>query len=186
MYKFTSWWQHLGLLLIGFFFFNVLSVGIIIYVFIASLILAYLHSLDDRKRICILYASLLIIISSMLSVFQTFIIYLFVFILGPLYTFYISKKPISAFYKGFGFSLLMFIPAKVFALNSIPLYILLSLVGIISELFHEAEHFEQDKKEGRTTTAIYFNFKATKGTRNKIKLATITIGVVLLICLILR
>ncbi len=162
LYKFRSWWQHLGLILLGIF------------------LIAFAHAFDDRKKIWIIYLLVVILLSFSLSPFQILVesILLAMFVLYSIF----SKYPFSAFYKGFGWGLLFLLPLDSFNLWYVPI----SLIATTSEIFHEANHFEQDKKEGRFTTAHLLNFRISKEGRRRWKKILLLIGVVLLIYFYLK
>lgn len=193
LYKFTSWWQNLGLILIGYLFiqnFNFITLGI--YMVLGAVLLIYAHVLDDFKfkmiRIIeyVIFGILLILREiNFLSIFQSLLIFIIVVFLCPLYTLWAKRHPISAFYKGFAYPALFWLPFANFSLEALPLYFLVSVLATISEIFHDAHHFEQDKKEGRFTTAHLLNFKTTGNVRRRVRLVIFSIGVILLIYLIL-
>ena len=161
LYKFKSWWNHLGLVVLGFFFIHDFSLSLIYYLLLGFSLIVFGHAFPDKKKISIVYLSIILI----LSFFATSIIQLmvtgilFIMFIGYLKTQYL---PVSAPYKGFGWGLLFLLPLDHLSFSSILFYFFLSIIATISEVFHEAEHFKQDKKEGRTTTAIWLNFKINK------------------------
>jgi len=174
LYKFKFWWQHVGLILLGIFSVKLFNIQAIYYLVLGLFLIAFAHAFDDRKKIWIVYLLVVVLLSFNLSFFQILIesILLGMFVLYSIF----SKYPISAFYKGFGWGLLFLIPAGSFNLWYIPV----SLVASLSEIFHEANHFETDKEEGRFTTAHWLNFKINKRVRRKWKLILGIIGLILL------
>jgi hypothetical protein len=184
LYKFSSWWQHLGLVLLGIFFLKLFSPIAFFYLFLGGLLLCFAHSLDDRKKFSIILLAAIIFLISFLSWFQILLSFLIILLcFGYLYA---KNYPISAFYKGFGYSLLFFLPFSNFQPTSLPFYFFISTIASISEIFHEANHFEQDKKEGRFTTAHLLNFKISNEGRKRWKVVLIAIGIILLIYFYLR
>lgn len=179
-YRIKDWWHILGLVLLGLALIKTFNLQILFYLFLASSLIAFGHAFDDRKRISLVYLIVIILMSFDLSVYQIIIeiILLSMFVLYSLAKYY----PISAFYKGFGWSLLFLLPVGSFNLWYIPI----SLLASTSEIIHEANHFEQDKKEGRFTTAHLLNFKTSKEGRKKWRLILIAIGFGLLFYFYLR
>lgn len=185
-YKIDQWWQNLGLLLLGYFFihsFNIYS--FVFYVFLGLFLLSLAHSIDDDKmiRTCayLLVSEVLIMLT--MNLFHLTIFYL---MLVAMFVYEFAKStPISAIYAGVAYPLGFWIPFSSFNVTALSLFFLICVLSIISELFHEAQHYDIDLKEHRKTTAIYLNFKTTKEVRNHVKLAIISIGVILLIYLML-
>ena len=173
-YKFKFWWQHLGLILLGVFLAKLFNVQAIYYLILGLFLIAFAHAFDDRKRIWIIYLLVVVLLSFNLSRLQILVesILLGMFVLYSIF----SKYPFSAFYKGFGWGLLFLLPLNSFNLWYIPI----SLIASLSEIFHEANHFEIDKKEGRFTTAHLLNFRISKGGRKKWKIFLIITGLILL------
>jgi hypothetical protein len=178
-YKFDKWFYHLGLVLIGIAYVKIFNFWAIFYLILGTFLISFGHSLDDKKRIAIIYWTVILFLCIFLSLNQVLIILL----LNALFFLYskIQYYPISAFYKGFGWGLLFLIPIGSLSLWYFPI----SLTASVSEIFHEAHHFDDDKRDGRKTTAIWLNFKTTKETRKKVKIITICIGLLLILCLAL-
>ncbi len=185
LYKFDQWWQHVGLTLIGIAFAKIFNFWAILYIFISIMLLAFAHSLDDRKKYSIIYAILAIIAAISLKTEFQMAILLLMIILIYIYRF-AKYAPISAFYKAFGYSLLFFLPIETPTLGSILVYSLLCLIAFLSELFHEAEHYDIEKKEGRKTTAIYLHLKLNNNIRKKVKIMVLITGIAILLILFFR
>ena len=185
LYKFDQWWQHLGLTLIGVVFVKTFSPWTILCVFIAVMLLAFAHSFDDRKKYSIIYGILALVATiGLKTIFQMIIVLL---IMALIYIYRFAKyMPISAIYKAFGYSLFFFLPIEIPTLESVLLYFLLCSIAFVSELFHEASHYDIEKKEGRTTTAIFLNFKVNKNVRRKVKFIVLTTGIIILLFLLSR
>jgi hypothetical protein len=184
IYKFSSWWHLSGLVLLGIFFLKLFNPIAFFYIFLGVLLLWFAHSLDDKKKFSVILLTVIIVLIPFLSQFQVLLSFLIILLcFGYLYA---KKYPISAFYKGFGYSLLFFLPFTSFELVSLPFYFLISTIASISEIFHEANHFEQDKKEGRFTTAHLLNFKISNKGRKRWKVALTAIGIILLIYFYLK
>ena len=177
LYKFKSWWQHLGLILLGIFLIKLFNFSAFVYLFLGFLLLSFAHSIDDGKKISLVYL-LLIIFVTVMSKLSSFQIILVGVIIGLSLLYKIAKKyPFSAFYKGFGYTSLFLLPIGSFNLWYFPI----SLIASFSEIIHEAHHFEQDKKEGRFTTAHLLNFRISREGRKKWKLILGVIGLSLLL-----
>jgi len=173
-YKFKSWWYILGLVLLGIFSVKPFNVQAIYYLVLGLFLIDFAHAFEDKKRIWTVYLLVVALLSFNLSFFQILIesILLEMFVLYSIF----SKYPISAFYKGFGWGILFLLPIGSFN----PWYIPISLIASLSEIFHEANDFETDKKEGRYTTAHWLNFKINRKVRRKWKLILGIIGLILL------
>jgi len=166
------------LVLLGIFFLKMFNAWAFFYLALGFLMLTFAHSIDDRKY---LYAIPSLIGIIFLNTVKFTLLTPIILVLCFLYE--IAKKyPISAFYKGFGYSLLFLLPIGFF--NS--WYIPISLLASVSEIFHEANHFEQDKKEGRFATAHLLNFKINKEVRKKWKIFLISMGLLMLLWTMFR
>ncbi len=192
VYKISEWWQHLGLILLGFFFNYSFNMSVFYFLFLGFSLLSFAHAFDDNKKTSIFFFFLIIFLLFYGFFVQSYVIFfqivliIIILILCSLYTFKINCMPISAFYKGFGYSLLFFLPFKNLNFSAVLFYVLLSCIALMSEITHEAAHFEEDKKEKKFTTAIFFNIKINKNRRYYFKTIFIIIGLILLLYLILR
>ena len=184
IYKFKKWWQHLGLVLLGFFFNQTFNSSLFFFLILGGSLLAFAHTFDDKKKSCFSYLVLSCVLSIFLNISQilTVLIILILIFLYPKIKYY----PISALYKGFGYSLWFLLPFESINISAMLFYLLLGFIATISEVSHEAEHFEKDKREGIFSTAILLNLKINKRERLYIKSVIISIGIFLLIYLILR
>lgn len=183
IYKIKRWWQHLGLVLLGFFYSYNFNLSLFYYLFLGFSLVAFGHAFCDKKKSSIFYFAIVLILSLYASPIQL----LATTVLLVMYAGYLKVQyfPISAIYKGTGWSLLFLLPIKTLDLSSILFYFLLVVLTTVSEIFHEAYHYENDKKEGRTTTAIMLKFKINKEQRLYGKIIIISIGILLLTYLIL-
>lgn len=171
-HKFKEWFHILGLIFLGVTLVKLFNFLAVYYFVLGFFLLLFAHSLDDKKLFSSFFSFSGIILLSIVHVnsFQILIV-TSIMLLCVLYK-VVKKYPFSAFYKGFGYSLLFLLPLNSFNFFYFPI----SFLATISEIFHEAEHFEQDKKEGRFTTAHLLNFKISKEGRRKWKLILIIIG----------
>jgi len=181
MYKIKQWWTTLGLVLLSIIYLKIFNLWALFYLLIGFFGLSFVHSLDDRKWHSLIYLGVIIYLSFFLTTIQQILIVSSIVLsFGYLY---IKKYPMSAFYKGFGYSLLFFLPFTLITFDAIIFYLFLGTFATISETLHEAEHFNIDKKEGRLTTAHLINLKISGKTRTLSKSMIILVGVIL--CLLL-
>jgi 4-hydroxybenzoate polyprenyltransferase len=147
-------------------------------------LLAFAHALDDKKKSSLLYLLLIIGLSFFVNSQQKILLFLIVLLC---FLYKIAKKyPISAFYKGFGYSLLFFLPFSYLNFSAVLFYLFLGILASMSEILHEANHFEQDRKEKRFTTAHWLNLRIKKETRMKWKVFLVTFGLILFLILAMR
>jgi hypothetical protein len=184
-YKFQNWWGHLGLTLLGIAYLRIFDLSIFVYLGIAYCMLLFSHLWDDKQPIAVKVA---------VGTFLLFFLFLYapafwaMILAGIMCLGYDSAKktPLSALYKGFGYSLLFWLPFKEFDLNAVPIFFLISGIAIVSEITHEAEHYECDKSEGRYTTAHALGIKMSHEDRVKLKIFIMLLGLALLVILSIR
>jgi len=184
VYKIDRWYYILGLVLLGMAYSNNFN----FFTFITgAFLLAFAHAFDDRKIRGVFY--LLVSLFSYFPFYTNFLIcfwlFLIIYVLIVFYPF-IKRTPISAFYKGYGYSLLFFLPFTSITIEAFTFYIMLGFIGTISEIFHEATHWKNDKKEGRFTTAHWLGIRISQKTREKWKILLFSFGLILFFILVVR
>ena len=180
--KFIEFTPHLGLVFTGLAYtYNEFG---ILYLLIGWLLLNLSDSFDNRKiPAALTYGSAVLLSLLLLTYFQWFILN-FILLLIILYP--VAKRyPISAFYKGFAYSLLFFLPFRSFNPASLSLYAFLGILATISEISHEAHHSEKDAREGYCTTARFLNLKFGLMQRMLVKAITGMIGIIVIMLVIL-
>jgi hypothetical protein len=154
MYKIKEWWYLLGLILLGSAFVKSFS---FLPFFLGFFLLSFAHAWNDKKYwLSLVYWFFVVLFSLLVPSAQALIAHTTVF-LSIIYDM-AQRYPISAFYKGLGWGLLFLLPIGYFTLAYIPI----SLLASFSEIIHEANHFDEDKEEGRLTTAHLLNLKVSK------------------------
>ena len=169
---------HLWLVIIGLSLTNQpwLSSYLVLTLFLLNLSDSYDNGRTDDTK----YYALVSLLTFILIPFQwvSFAVIILGFIL--LYLYSIAKKyPISAFYKGYAYSLLFFLPVPYITVNSIYVYLVLGFLASLSEIVHEAEHYYIDELDGRTTTAHILRLRFSKLQRRICKGFAILGGVIL-------
>jgi len=176
-YKIEGWYPLLGLPLISSLYLRDFSFFPVAFI-LSLLLLSLAHALDDGKPTSIIYFLLALFISLLTDTIQLTLV---IFVLIILYKFF-KRTPLSAFYVGFSYPTLLFFQFRP-SLGFFFLYLLFSILITISEFYHEAHHYEQDLREGRKTTAIYFGFKVDEAQRKEVRrcLIAVTVAVIVFI-----
>ena len=173
--KFIEFLPHLGLVLAGLTYTH--TEWISPCLLIAWLLLNLSDTFDNRQMIATSkYGVIVLLFLRGLTFFQWFILD-FILLLIMLYPL-VKRYPISAFYKGFGYSILFFLPFRSFNPASLSVYAVLGVLATISEISHEAHHSEKDARDGYYTTARYLGIKFNLMQRIYVKAVTGIAGVI--------
>jgi len=180
--KFIEFIPHLGLVFAGLAYTH--NEFGILYLLIGWLLLNLSDSFDNRKIPATLtYGGAVLLSLYLLTYFQWFVLdsILLLIIIYPV----AKRYPISAFYKGFAYSLLFFLPFRSFNPASLSPYAFLGILATISEISHEAHHSEKDARDGYYTTARYLGIQFSLLERMLVKGIVSIIGIAVVILVII-
>jgi hypothetical protein len=172
---------ELGLLAIGMLYFHNLNP----YYILLGLILVNLadytgtdRRFDGELRVLMKgFALFIVIFAWEMNISKTILM----LAIGGAIIFYTEAKkyPISAVYQGFGYALLFWIPATYFSMAALGLYLVLGALGTLSEIAHEAQHYDKDRQHGRFTTAHLLNLKIDETGRYAFRAFIMLVGLII-------
>ncbi|MEM2918480.1 MAG: UbiA family prenyltransferase [Candidatus Altiarchaeota archaeon] len=170
IYRFKNWYYYLGFILLGLILKKSIAIEIyeiLKYALVACFLLAYAYSLNDyfdkkQNRKFFIAPLILVVLSFPFLNFYQLLISSFFLILVSLYSskkFRLKAVPIiSSLSNGFGFLSLFFIGyfhSEEISLLGILFAALLFFFEMVAQFVHEIVDFEEDKRSGIMTTAIF-------------------------------